>query len=47
VARVAPSDAAVLLQGESGTGKELVAQAIHDASPRADASVRRGRTAPA
>ena len=35
VARVAPSDASVLLQGESGTGKELVAQAIHDASPRA------------
>jgi DNA-binding NtrC family response regulator len=35
VARVAPSGAAVLLQGESGTGKELVAQAIHDASPRA------------
>ncbi len=35
VARVAPSPAAVLLQGESGSGKELVAQAIHDASPRA------------
>lgn len=26
----------VLLQGESGTGKELFAQAIHNASPRAD-----------
>ena len=37
VARVAPSDAAVLLQGESGTGKELVAQAIHDASRRSRA----------
>ena len=36
VARVAPSEATVLLQGESGTGKELVAQAIHDASRRAD-----------
>jgi DNA-binding NtrC family response regulator len=35
VARVAPSDATVLLHGESGTGKELVAQAIHDASKRA------------
>lgn len=34
VARVAPSDATVLLQGESGTGKELVAQAIHEASRR-------------
>ncbi len=35
VARVAPSQATVLLLGESGTGKELVAQAIHAASPRA------------
>ncbi|UCV29757.1 sigma-54 interaction domain-containing protein [Ferribacterium limneticum] len=34
VARVAPSDAAVLLQGESGTGKELVANAIHQLSRR-------------
>jgi DNA-binding NtrC family response regulator len=37
VARVAKSDAGVLLQGESGTGKELVAQAVHDASPRSRA----------
>jgi two-component system response regulator HydG len=36
VARVAPSDASVLLQGESGSGKELVAQAVHDASRRAE-----------
>lgn len=36
VARVAPSDATVMLQGESGTGKELVAKAIHDASRRAE-----------
>lgn len=35
IARVAPSDAAVLLQGESGTGKELVANAIHQMSRRA------------
>lgn len=34
VARVAPSDASVLLQGESGTGKELVANAIHRISRR-------------
>ena len=35
VARVGPSQASVLLLGESGTGKELMAQAVHDASPRA------------
>jgi DNA-binding NtrC family response regulator len=34
-ARVAQSDATVLIQGESGTGKELVARALHAASPRA------------
>lgn len=32
--RVAPTDATVLIAGESGTGKELVAQAIHQNSPR-------------
>ncbi len=34
IARVAPSDARVLITGESGTGKELVASAIHAGSPR-------------
>lgn len=32
--KVAPLTSTVLIQGESGTGKELVAQAIHDLSPR-------------
>jgi len=36
VARVAPTDATVLVQGESGTGKELIARAIHQNSQRAD-----------
>lgn len=31
---VAPSKATILIEGESGTGKELIAQAIHQASPR-------------
>ena len=35
-ARVARSRATVFIRGESGTGKELVAQAIHEASPRAE-----------
>jgi DNA-binding NtrC family response regulator len=34
VSRVAETDLGVLVRGESGTGKELVAQAIHEASPR-------------
>jgi len=34
-ARVAATDATVLIEGESGTGKELVARAIHASSPRA------------
>jgi DNA-binding NtrC family response regulator len=36
VAKVAASDAAVLLRGESGTGKEVLATAIHAASARRD-----------
>lgn len=35
VEQVAPARSTILITGESGTGKELIAQAIHEASPRA------------
>jgi DNA-binding NtrC family response regulator len=34
IGRVAATDAPVLIMGESGTGKELIAEAIHQNSPR-------------
>ena len=36
IARVAPTEATVLLLGESGTGKEIVARTIHELSRRRD-----------
>ena len=37
VEKVAPTQASILIGGDSGTGKELIAQAIHQRSPRRDA----------
>ena len=39
ILQVAPTDISVLIVGESGTGKELVAQAIHEHSPRRNKSL--------
>jgi DNA-binding NtrC family response regulator len=36
IEKIAPSPSTVLILGETGTGKELVANAIHDLSPRRD-----------
>ena len=43
VARVAPTDASVLVIGESGTGKELIAEALHRNGGPAPRAVREGQ----
>ena len=37
--RIAATDATVLITGENGTGKEIVAQAVHQNSPRRNKSI--------
>jgi DNA-binding NtrC family response regulator len=39
IARIAPTEASVLVLGESGTGKELVAKAVHYASNRSSKNI--------
>ena len=36
IAKIAPTDAPVLVQGETGTGKDLAARAVHENSSRSD-----------
>ena len=43
ISHVAQTISTVLIFGETGTGKELVARAVHEASPRRAAPVRRGQ----
>src|SRR5207302_9171268 len=39
IQKVAPSDVPILITGESGTGKEVIADLIHDLSPRSKAKI--------
>ena len=39
IRQIATTDVSVLIQGESGTGKEVVADVIHNLSPRRDNAI--------
>ena len=39
IERIAPTATTVVIEGETGTGKEVVAQTIHDLSPRKDGNM--------
>lgn len=39
IRKIAQTNSSVMIQGESGTGKDLVARALHEGSPRKDASL--------
>ena len=43
VQQVAPTSATVLITGETGVGKEVIAQTIHENSPRKNSPIQSGQ----